>query len=63
MRPVEPGELLAFQLVENALREDLKPIEQAKAYRRLMDRHGWSGSQLAKELAVAQPTVVRPWRC
>jgi ParB family chromosome partitioning protein len=58
-KPVEPGELLALQLVENALREDLKPIEQAKAYKRLMDLHGWSGSQLAKELAVAQPTVVQ----
>ena len=56
---VDPGELLALQCVENALREDLKPIEQAKAYKRLMDLHGWSGNQLAKELAIAQPCVVR----
>jgi ParB family chromosome partitioning protein len=56
---VEPSELLAIQLVENALREDLKPVEQARAYRRLMDAKGWSTRQLAAELAVAQPQVVR----
>ncbi|WP_435011964.1 ParB/RepB/Spo0J family partition protein (plasmid) [Tundrisphaera lichenicola] len=57
--PETPEELLALQLVENALREDLKPIEQAKAYRRLMDAHGWSGSQVARELSVDQSVVSR----
>jgi ParB family chromosome partitioning protein len=57
--PGSPEELLALQLVENALREDLRPIEQAKAYRRLMDAHGWSGSQVARELAVDQSVVSR----
>ena len=33
-------EKLAMQLVENALRADLKPVEQARAYRRLMDAQG-----------------------
>jgi ParB family chromosome partitioning protein len=56
---LDPSELLAIQLVENALREDLKPIEQARAYRQLMDRNGWSTRQLARELSVAQPQVVR----
>ena len=54
-----PSDLLAIQLVENALREDLKPIEQARAYRQLMDANGWSTRQLAKELSLAQPQVVR----
>jgi ParB family transcriptional regulator, chromosome partitioning protein len=57
--PVESAELLALQLVENALREDLKPVEQAKAYRRLMDAHAWSGNQLARELSVDQAAVSR----
>jgi ParB family chromosome partitioning protein len=57
--PIDPGELLAMQLVENCLREDLKPIEQAKAFKALMEQNGWSGNQAAKELGVAQPTVVR----
>jgi ParB family chromosome partitioning protein len=57
--PPEPGALLALQLVENALREDLKPIEQAKAYRRLMAANGWSGHQLARELSLTQSSVSR----
>jgi ParB family chromosome partitioning protein len=57
--PLAPEELLAIQLVENALREDLKPVEQARAYRRLMEAHGWSGNQLARELAVAPSSVSR----
>jgi ParB family chromosome partitioning protein len=57
--PIDPGELLAMQLVENCLREDLKPIEQARAFKTIMSRNGWSGNQTAKELGVPQPTVVR----
>jgi ParB family chromosome partitioning protein len=57
--PVSPSELLALQLVENLLREDLRPLEQAKGFKALMDANGWSGNQLAKSLGVAQPSVVR----
>jgi ParB family chromosome partitioning protein len=53
------GEKLSIQLVENCLREDLKPIEQAHAFRALMDREGWSHERLAEELAVSQGTVTR----
>jgi ParB family chromosome partitioning protein len=52
-------EKLAMQLVENALRTDLKPVEQARAYRRLMDAKGYSTRDLAAELHVAQTSVVR----
>ncbi|MBV8228894.1 MAG: ParB/RepB/Spo0J family partition protein [Planctomycetaceae bacterium] len=58
-RALDPGEQLALQLVENALREDLRPVEQAKAYRKLMDMHNWSGNRLAKELAIDQAAVSR----
>ena len=51
---ISEGELLGLQLVENLLREDLRPIEQARAYRQLMDANGWSVSQLARELAIDQ---------
>jgi ParB family chromosome partitioning protein len=57
--PITPGELLTIQVVENALREDLRPIEQAKAFRALMDLNGWSTHQVARELAVDQSTVVK----
>lgn len=54
-----PSELLAMQLVENALREDLRPVEQARAFKMLMDENGWSTRQIARELAITQPQVVR----
>jgi ParB family chromosome partitioning protein len=54
-----PDDLLGLQLVENALREDLKPVEQARAYRRLLDARGWTMTQLAAELNLHQTTVGR----
>lgn len=56
---MDPAELLAVQLIENALREDLKPMEQARAFRALMDRNGWSARQLGRELAYPQSTLVK----
>ncbi len=49
---IDPAELLAIQLIENCLREDLKPIEQAKAFKALMERNGWTVRQVAQELAI-----------
>jgi ParB family transcriptional regulator, chromosome partitioning protein len=57
--PIEPGELLAVQLIENCLREDLKPIEQARAFKALMDRNGWSARQVARELSIDHTGVAR----
>jgi ParB family chromosome partitioning protein len=54
-----PAELLAMQIVENLQREDLRPIEQAKAFRRLMEINGWSARQLARELSLTQSFVAR----
>jgi ParB family transcriptional regulator, chromosome partitioning protein len=58
-KALAPEELLVVQLVENAVREDLRPVEQARAYRRLMDAKGWSTRQVARELSVDQARVVR----
>ena len=56
---IDLGELLALQLVENLLREDLQPIEQARAFRALMDRNGLVGQPACAELGIAQSNVVR----
>jgi ParB family transcriptional regulator, chromosome partitioning protein len=52
-------DLLEDQLVENALREDLKPIEQAKAYQSLMRSRGLSTRQLADRLQIGAATVAK----
>lgn len=58
-RPMTDGERLTLQLIENCVREDLKPIEQAHAFRTLMDREGWTAEQVAKELNLSPQTVGR----
>jgi ParB family chromosome partitioning protein len=56
---IPPAELLAVQLIENCLREDLRPVEQARAYRALLDQNGWSIRQLAAELALDHSAVAK----
>lgn len=54
-----PEEILEDQLIENCLREDLRPIEQAKAFRALLSRLEISQRQLAERLQVSPPTITR----
>jgi ParB family transcriptional regulator, chromosome partitioning protein len=54
-----PEELLEDQLIENCLREDLKPIEQARAYRALLDGQGVSLRVLAERLNVGHASIAR----
>lgn len=51
--------ILLDQIAENMVRDDLAPIEQATAFRRLMEAMGWSGRKLAEELGISQPKVSR----
>jgi ParB family chromosome partitioning protein len=52
-------DLLEDQLVENALREDLKPIEQARAYKALLAARGLSHRQLAERLQIGHASIAR----
>jgi ParB family chromosome partitioning protein len=52
-------EVLEIQLVTNALREDVPPVEQARAWRRLMDARGMSQRELASKLGYDHGTVTR----
>ena len=54
-----PDERFALQLVENALREDLGPVEQARAFQKLMTTRGWSARELARELSIDNSRVIR----
>jgi ParB family chromosome partitioning protein len=57
--PLTEDEILEEQLIENCLREDLKPIEQARAYKALLANRGLSQRQLASRLHVGQATIAR----
>ena len=53
------AEILEQQLVENLLREDLKPIEEAWAFATLMELNDWNGKQVAETLHIASSKVSR----
>ena len=46
-----------FQLLENLQREDLDPVEEAGAFRQLIQEHGYTQEALARELGISQPHV------
>ena len=54
-----PEDLLEDQLVENCLREDLRPIEQARSYQALMAARGLSQRPLAERLHVSPASVAK----
>lgn len=49
-------------LIENLQREDLDPIEEAKAFRRLMDDFGMTQEQVAKSVGKSRPAVANAVR-
>jgi ParB family transcriptional regulator, chromosome partitioning protein len=50
-------DILEDQLLENCLRMDLKPLEKARAYKRLLDARGSTQRQLAERLHVSQTAI------
>lgn len=60
----ELGEAQAFEaaLVENLQREDLNPIETARAFQRLIEEHGHSQESVAKRVGKNRSTVANALR-
>jgi ParB family chromosome partitioning protein len=57
IREVEDERLLELALIENIQREDLSPIEEAGAYRRLVTDLGFSQEQVADRVGKDRSTV------
>jgi ParB family chromosome partitioning protein len=57
--PLTEDEVLEDQLVENLLRENLDPIEQANAFKTLIDRRGMTQFELAGLLRISPGRSVR----
>jgi ParB family chromosome partitioning protein len=56
-REMAESDVLAEQVVENAVRADLQPVEAGRAYRRLMELNDWPAQRLAETLGI-EPTAV-----
>jgi len=56
------AERVELQFVENAMRDDLNPIEEAESYRQLQELNGFSANQLAERIGKNQTTISRTLR-
>lgn len=52
-----PGQVLELQVIENAKRKDLKPIEHARTIRRLIDEFGYTTKVVGDRLGMSQGAV------
>jgi ParB family chromosome partitioning protein len=59
---LDAGELVELALIENIQREDLTPLEQARAYQRLIDEHHYTQEQVAKRLGKSRTSITNTIR-
>jgi ParB family chromosome partitioning protein len=62
VRDVSTGEALELALIENLQREDLNPLEEAEAYKRLMEEFQYKQEELAKRIGKDRTTVANALR-
>lgn len=62
VRNVTEREALEFALVENLQREDLNPMDEARAYQILLDEFGLSQEEIAERVDKSRPAVANALR-
>jgi len=62
VRDVPDGQMLQVALIENIQRDDLNPMEEAQAYRRLTDDHQMSQETIATAVGKDRATVANYMR-
>jgi ParB family chromosome partitioning protein len=62
VRETASADRLELALIENLQRADLSPLEEAEAYRRLMDEHGLTQEEIARRVGKSRPAVANALR-
>jgi|FaiFalDrversion3_1042247.scaffolds.fasta_scaffold00013_4 ParB family chromosome partitioning protein len=62
VRPLSDAQALQVALVENLQREDLNPVERARAFHRLLVEFGLTQRQVAEAVGLSQPAVANALR-
>lgn len=62
LREYTPQVLTEVALIENIQREDLNPIEEAAAYRALMDEYGLTQEEISKRLGKSRSAIANSLR-
>ncbi|UNC93724.1 ParB/RepB/Spo0J family partition protein [Candidatus Contubernalis alkaliaceticus] len=59
---LEDDEMLEYAIIENLQREDLNPLEEAEAYKQLMDEFSFTQEKLAKRIGKSRPVIANTLR-
>jgi ParB family transcriptional regulator, chromosome partitioning protein len=62
VREASNGEALQLALVENLLREDLNPLDEAQAFQRLLTEFGWTQDELAQRIGKDRSSIANALR-
>jgi len=62
VRELEDGSMLELALVENIQREDLNPIDEAKAYQALIEKVGLTHDQVSERVGKQRTTITNALR-
>jgi ParB family transcriptional regulator, chromosome partitioning protein len=62
VKDVSDSEMLELSLVENIQREDLNPIEEAEAYKRLMEQFDLTQEEISKKVGKDRTTITNTVR-
>jgi ParB family chromosome partitioning protein len=62
VREAADSELLELALIENIQRSDLNPVEEAQAYRRLVEEYGMTQEEAARSVGKSRVTVANALR-
>ncbi len=62
VRELDDGAALELALVENLIREDLNPVEEALGYRALADRFSLTQEEIARRVGRSRPAVTNALR-
>ncbi len=62
VKSFDKSTMLEIALIENLQREDLNPVEEARAYRKLMQEYKYTQEELSKRIGRSRPSIANSLR-